>query len=115
MMGATTKVWVRIVVLVVLASLATPSWTSPRTAVTVFRLPRGILLVVGATALVWVRVIFLVVLASLVVQRWRSRVHGHCVQAVTWHPASDFHCFCRDGLLENICHSVSGCYEAHYS
>ena len=39
---------VRIVSLAVLASLVLPSWISPRTTVTVFRLPRGTLLVMGA-------------------------------------------------------------------
>ena len=83
-MGATMMVqyvvglWVRIVILVALASLVLPRWTfprtftafrllrgtllvmgtvmprwtSPRTTVTLFRLPRGAMLVMGATTMV---------------------------------------------------------------
>ena len=41
----------RVVILVVLASLVAPRWTSLRTTVTVFRLLRGTLLVIGATTI----------------------------------------------------------------
>ena len=98
--------WARIVIIVVLASLDLPRWTSPRTTATVFWLPRGTLLVMGATTLlqytpapsvlsytsvqtgrmekdfkVWGRIVFLMALASLVVQRWFLREHGHRFQA----------------------------------
>merc|ERR1719434_446385 len=46
------KVLARIVILVVLVPLVVPRWTSQKTTVTVFRQPRGTLLVMGATTMV---------------------------------------------------------------
>ena len=80
--------------LVVLASLVAPSWTSMRTYLTVFRLLRGILLVMGATTtlqlsdiMIRVLIVILVVLIHLLRRDGPPENISHCFQGSTWHTA----------------------------